>query len=626
MRSRTARDTGTAAWAATRTTVRTTARSALLNARPGRLREAVRRPSRSKVVKDVVLFCVLAFPVLAGPLVPVRAASAHWWAALAGLAVLAAAIAVNRTWPLAALVVVIGLTSADGNFAFGMPFLSYLTGLRTARTRPVLWWFTTVFVAGSVLNLARGDDVTAWFPLSIWLVLLGVLPWLVGRYWQQYQELLRAGWERADRLEREQRIIAEQERLRERARIAQDMHDSLGHELALIAVRAGALQVSAGLGERHRQAARELRAGAAEATEHLREIIGVLREDAGTGERDGRGARIRPARESIAELVDRARASGVPVHLVDDPADGFPGDPSADSAGERAARVAAELAGEAGSMVSLAAHRVAQEAITNAAKHAPGAAVTVTLARRGTPGDPGTGEDGGDEGRGGVIVVTVVNQAPPAGPPLLPAGGGRGLTGLAERVRLAGGTLRAGPTTAGGFEVAAELPATASAPNAAAGPPAPGAPGRPGEDGEPGEWASESARHLARERRQVRRGLIIAVAVPAGLITVLAAVMIGYFGYVTLNSVLKPGDYAALRVGDAQPEVERVLPPMEVIGVDDVRDRHPEPRGADCRYYHPNANLLGTGEVYRLCFRDGRLAAKGVYRTGTSGTSGKDGE
>ncbi|URN04097.1 histidine kinase dimerization/phosphoacceptor domain-containing protein [Actinomadura madurae] len=239
-----------------------------------------RRPSRAALIKDALLFGALALPVVANLISPLEPASASWWAQVAGLGVLAAAIAVCRAWPAAALLTAIALILVHGNFVFAMPVMSYLAGLRTARARPLLWGFTAVFVGGSLLSAARGMDVTTWFPSTVWLVLLGVLPWLVGRYWRQYQELLRAGWERAEHLENQQRIIAERERLRERARIAQDMHDSLGHELALIAVRAGALEVAADLGDRHRAAAAELRTGAADATEHLREIIGVLRDDA----------------------------------------------------------------------------------------------------------------------------------------------------------------------------------------------------------------------------------------------------------------------------------------------------------------------------------------------------------
>ncbi|WP_243713302.1 histidine kinase, partial [Actinomadura sp. 6K520] len=259
------------------------ARAAARTARPRALREAVRRPTRAALVKDALLYGALALPVTVDIVSPLEPARLSWWLRAGGLVVLAAAVAVCRARPTAALLTAIALTAVNGNFVFAMPVLAYLTGRRTIRAQPLLWAFTAVFVTGSVLAIARGLAVETWFPSTVWLVLLGVLPWLTGRYWRQYQELLHAGWERAERLEHEQRIIAERERLRERARIAQDMHDSLGHELALIAVRAGALQVAPGLDGRHRDAAAQLRRGAAEATEHLREIIGVLREDTATG-------------------------------------------------------------------------------------------------------------------------------------------------------------------------------------------------------------------------------------------------------------------------------------------------------------------------------------------------------
>ncbi|MGP4028204.1 sensor histidine kinase [Actinomadura sp. 3N407] len=606
--------------------------AAARTARPGTLREAVRRPHRPALVKDVLLYAALAFPITVDMISPLQPTLASWWLLVGGLAVLAAAIAVCRTWPTAALLTSIALILLHGNFVFAMPVLSYLTGRRTTRAQPLLWVFTTVFVAGTALSVARGLAVTAWFPSTVWLVLLGVLPWLVGRYWRQYQELLHAGWERAEHLEHEQRIIAERERLRERARIAQDMHDSLGHELALIAVRAGALQVAPGLDDRHRDAAAQLRAGAAEATEHLREIIGVLREDTAPGVPfpdetapgepglaesglweggpDGT-APVRPARESIPDLVERARASGVPVRLTGTAAD-LPDLPP---------------------MVALAAHRVVQEAVTNAAKHAPGAAVTVHLTH---PEPRETAEPGERAGPRGAVTVTVTNDAPPGGPPLLPSGG-RGLTGLTERVRLLGGTLHAGPTPAGGFEVTADLPRTPPTGRPIGrptGPPAtvttaPRPASRPASTAAtalraalgltvppPGEWPSESARHLARERRQVRRGLITAIAVPAALMTAIGALMAGYYIYATLNSVLPPADYAALRVGTPQDRVRDTLPPMETMGAGIVRDTVPEPAHADCRYYRPDADLLGISRIYRLCFTGGRLTEKNAYDTG----------
>ncbi|MEU5882970.1 histidine kinase [Spirillospora sp. NPDC047279] len=550
--------------------------------------------TRRTVIKDVVLYAVLALPVVYGVLLPPVSDPGVWWLALAGVGALGAAVALTRTRPLVALLIVLALVPLQGNFAFSIPVMSYLTGRRTAHARPVLWAFTAVLVLGAAVNIARGVNVVSWFPLTLYLVVIGVLPWLVGRYWRQYQELVHAGWERAERLEREQRIVAERERLRERARIAQDMHDSLGHELALIAVRAGALQVAPGLDERHRGAAAELRASAADATERLREIIGVLGDDAAP---DRSAATAPPADESIADLVERARTSGIPVTLdTGVGAHGAPGGDGRDGGGRATP--------PARSMGTLAAHRVVQEALTNAARHAPGAPVTVRVRHE-----------------GGAVAVTVTNL-PPSGPALLPPGGGRGLTGLAERVRLAGGTLRTGATGDGGFEVAARLPLTpdASAPAAAApsqaapsgARPAPENGARGGAESRAGGGeARETARRLALERRQVRRGLLTAIGVPAVLAAVLGAVMLGYYAYATLNSVLDPGDYRSLRVGQPRAEVERVLPRVQLIQSDAERASFPAPpAGSSCEFYRSDGNLLGIGTVYRLCFAGDRLAGK----------------
>jgi signal transduction histidine kinase len=252
-----------------------------------------------------------------------------------------------------------------------------------------------------------------------------LLPWLVGRSWRQSRELVWAGWERAERLQREQRLIAEQARLRERARIAQDMHDALGHELSLLALRAGALKVAPGLDPRHRAAAAEIRAGAAAAVERLGEVIGVLREESG-----GTAPPL-PSGAGLAGLVERAADSGVAVELdvVGDP-DGVP------------------------PMVAHAAFRVVQEALTNVAKHAPDAPTTVRVGY-------GTRETW-------VRVVNGPGAAPDGGAP----SGGRGLIGLRERVRVVGGTLECGPGPDGGFAVCARLPHE-KPPGSSGGPPEP---------------------------------------------------------------------------------------------------------------------------------------------------------
>lgn len=136
------------------------------------------------------------------------------------------------------------------------------------------------------------------------VVVAAILPWFVGRFWRRYQELVRAGWERAGRLEREQRLVAEQARSRERARIAQDMHDVLGHDLSLIALPAGALKLDPGLDESQRAAAGESRARAAAPVERL-----------------GEGERVGPWPHCPSGPANRSRTTlgaGAGVHAAGD--------------------------------------------------------------------------------------------------------------------------------------------------------------------------------------------------------------------------------------------------------------------------------------------------------------------
>ncbi|MGW4502307.1 sensor histidine kinase [Micromonospora sp. NPDC004336] len=362
---------------------------------------------------DVLLWLVTAAPIGYAGVTPPHSGRA---VALAGGALLSlgVAVAVSRRWPVAAVVVVVVGSLLDGNFLFSIPVFSYLAGRRSATAAPAAVAFAVLAAGGTALNLGLlGTGAATWFLLASVLLFAGVFPWLVGRYRRQQHELNEAGRWHAEALVREERGAAERIRLRERARIAQEMHDSLGHDLSLIALRAAALEVAADLGPRHRAAAGELRASVATATERLHEIIGLLREEGGASS-------TRPAEETVAELVDGAREAGMAVRLAAPP----------DTA-------------ELPARVRLAAHRVVREALTNAARYAPGAAVDVRLAR------------GGDQ-----IEVSVVNARPPAGPLPGPPSHGSGLLALAERVRVAGGSLVSGPQPDGGFAVRAALPVT----------------------------------------------------------------------------------------------------------------------------------------------------------------------
>ncbi|MFB7475384.1 sensor histidine kinase [Kitasatospora sp. NPDC056184] len=426
---------------------------------------------------------------------------------------------------------------------------AFAAGVRTERVRSAAVLLAVLVTAGTLVAVVRpawSEQATS--VVSV-LVCAGMGPWMVGRFWRLSQELVRAGWERAERAEREQRLVAEQARLRERARIAQDMHDALGHDLSLIALRAGALKLAPDLAPPHREAAQEIRAGAAAAVERLGEVIGVLRD-----ETDAHAARG-PADADVPQLVAEAAAAGLDVRLaVTGEPDGLP----------RAAEHAA--------------WRVVQEALTNAAKHAPGAPVEVRV---------GYSPDGAR--------VRVVNGPPRGGSPG-PVTGGRGLIGLAERVRLAGGAFRYGPRDDGGFEVHARLPRV----GAPAGGPAP----RP--------VAVSPTRELRRARRRVGRMMAAVVLAPLSVALALTAVLRGWTIQAAGRSVLDPADYASLRVGQDRASVEPFLPERQFPYHPSVGDPPPGGEGVTCEYYAMTGKAFHddrSGDAYRLCFRDGVLVS-----------------
>jgi hypothetical protein len=174
------------------------------------------------------------------------------------------------------------------------------------------------------------------------------------------------------------------------------MHDQLGHDLSLLAMRMGLLEVAGGHDERVRAVAGELREVAQGAVERLHDVIGVLRADGGPDGSTGRA----PVPHDVATMVDAARRAGMAVELREDGV------------------------AEAPEPVEQAVRLVVREALTNAGKHAPGARVRVRLR-------------GSAEG----IDVTVHTGAPPAGPPDDVPGSGSGLTALAEHTAELGGVF-----------------------------------------------------------------------------------------------------------------------------------------------------------------------------------------
>jgi signal transduction histidine kinase len=218
---------------------------------------------------------------------------------------------------------------------------------------------------------------------------------------------------RAVELERERDEQARAAVADERARMARELHDVIGHSISVMGVQAGAVRrrLPPEL-EREREALIAVERSGRDAVAEMRRLLGFLRSDA-----EGAPVGVPPTLQRVDDLVAEMRRAGLDVELsvegaLDDVAPGR----------------------------ALAAFRILQEALTNALKHAPGAHVRATLRR--TVGE---------------LEVEVVDDGDSRAPRSA-AGGGHGLVGMRERAALYGGTLEAGPGPERGFSVVARLP------------------------------------------------------------------------------------------------------------------------------------------------------------------------
>jgi signal transduction histidine kinase len=199
----------------------------------------------------------------------------------------------------------------------------------------------------------------------------------------------------------------------ERRRIARELHDVIGHSIAVMGVQAGAVRRRlTPAQERERDVLLGVEETGREAVAEMRRLLDFLRADDDGGAREALPA-VRRADELVAEM----RRAGLDVELI------VEGDLDDLSPGR-----------------ALAAFRILQEALTNALKHAPAAHVTVALRRAPDGVEIEVVDDGGAASTGRAD------------------GGGHGLVGMRERVALYGGTLEAGPRAGQGFAVLARLP------------------------------------------------------------------------------------------------------------------------------------------------------------------------
>jgi signal transduction histidine kinase len=233
----------------------------------------------------------------------------------------------------------------------------------------------------------------------------------------------------ADARRREAAALVEAAHQAERTRIARELHDVVAHQLSAIAVQAGAARIAAG-SVRSGADAGQAPAGsgpgqaavmatverlAREALTELNHLLGALRREPAADRAPA------PTLAELETLLDSARASGVPAGLT------VEGPPRALTPG-----------------VELSCYRIIAEALTNVARHAPGAPTRVVLRYR-----------------PGALDIEVANGPAPGGrrpAAARPASGGRGVRGMRERAELYGGCLDAHARPGGGFVVTAAIP------------------------------------------------------------------------------------------------------------------------------------------------------------------------
>ncbi|MEV1024700.1 histidine kinase [Streptomyces sp. NPDC050264] len=381
--------------------------------RPGRRR----RTARDWIV-DFVCFVIAVFiGLVAADQLDQNPNLSHDFATVDQLvgALACAAVWLRRRWPLgfALAMVPVGVVSDS---AGGAVAISIFT-LAVHRPFRFVGWVAGASIALVPVYFAVRPDPSSPYLVSVaFTVIIAATCVGWGMYVRSRRQLLLSLRDRAHRAETEAALRAEQAQRLAREAIAREMHDVLAHRLTLLSVHAGALEFRPDAPQAEiARAAGVIRESAHEALQDLREIIGVLRA-ADHGDESGRP---QPTLAALDTLVAESREAGMEVVL-----DQHVTDPEAVPAS-----------------TGRTAYRIAQEGLTNARKHAPGAEVAVTVG--GAPGDG--------------LTITVGNPPPPGEVPHVP-GSGQGLIGLTERAGLAGGRLDHGPGPDGGFVVRAWLP------------------------------------------------------------------------------------------------------------------------------------------------------------------------
>jgi signal transduction histidine kinase len=263
-----------------------------------------------------------------------------------------------------------------------------------------------VLVVRVIPSVTWQQIVTTWASISVVWVVAIVIRIYRGSIERAER---RAALFAADREARAREAVAE-----ERARLARELHDSVGHALNVVVLHAGAAQR---IIEKKPQLAREalesIETAGRQALGDIERMLGILR-----APDEGAQVDVTPGMGQLETLCEQVREAGLPVELtVDGEARPLP------------------------ASLDLTAYRIVQESLTNTLKHAgkTRASVRVTYEHS-------------------ALAIEVLDEGKGATPAVAAAAGGRGLLGMRERVATFRGELEAGPRADGGFGVRARLP------------------------------------------------------------------------------------------------------------------------------------------------------------------------
>jgi signal transduction histidine kinase len=305
---------------------------------------------------------------------------------------------------------------------FFIPFLtamliSYSVGAYAEGPAAV---FGIAFIVPGVLlvSILQDDAVVGDY---IFPCAFAAVVWTAGRAVRVRSRLTEELHEAAVREQEEHERQAVAAAAEERRRIAREMHDVVAHSVSVMVVQAGgARRILARDPARAVAAAEQIERTGRDALAEMRRLLGVLHHDG-----DEHLVRApQPSMTAVGRLIEGATAAGLPVVLVEE------GEPRPLPAG-----------------LDLAAFRVVQEGLTNALKYADGSDTEVRVRWRERS-----------------LELEVLDRGPgPARERIEPSpdGGGHGLVGMQERVRIYGGSLEAGRRRGGGFRIRAKLPLVA---------------------------------------------------------------------------------------------------------------------------------------------------------------------